>query len=390
MTTSRTLLLGALAMLLVAAKPYVQGRRTYEGGHIQSKSGVDIQKLLERPGVRWVVVQFHDNDSPKSVAQVPEWKKLVEDFRPHGLHVVVVTGLHRDFDRDQFRYIACEHPGWDADQFSCDEIGFVAGGLGVEERPAAFLWTWPGRILVQQGDVHQIRASLARDLRDHPNFVKRGSFAKVQMPTYDFSNPHEKALQESRDNLAKVTEPGSERLVEFARKWIGTPYEMYGASEHGIDDYNLVRDCYKEVYGIEVGATRREQLRTNPDVPVDLADVEATLRPGDLIGWVVHAGQIPRRVGVYLGNKMYLWVYMVAGARVSPLPEYTWESYWLVARRPLANPDNYPKGAAPVAAVTPNYVVGRGAAATIDPAAAAAIAPTRDETSKWDDEEDEW
>ncbi len=383
MKTSRTLLLGALATLLVAAKPYA-------GGHIRSKSGVDVEKLLKRPGVRWVVMNFHDNDSPKSRAQVPEWEKLVEEFKPHGLHVVVVTGLHPDFDRDQFRYIACEHPGWQPDQFACDEIGFVATGLGVDERPAAFLWTWPGRILVQQGDVHQIRAALESDLRRNPRFSKTAPFAKVEMPTYDFANPHAKALQMSIDNLAKVTEPGSERLVEFARKWIGTPYEMYGNTRHGIDDYNLVHDCYKTVYGIEVGKTRREQLRTNPEVPVDLADVEATLRPGDLIGWVVHAGQIPRRVGVYLGNRMYLWVYMVAGARVSPLPEYTWETYWLVARRPLAHAPNYPREAQ-AAVATPNYGVGNGASAAFDPAAAAAIAPARDdEASTWDTEEDEW
>lgn len=381
MKTPQTLLLGALAMFLAAAKPYA-------GGHIRSKSGVDVEKLLKRPGVRWVILQFHDNDSAKSRAEVPEWEKLAEEFRPQGLHTVVVTGLHPDFDRDEFRYIACEHPGWQPDQNACDEIGFVATGLGVTERPAAFLWTWPGRLIVQQGDVGTIRRALETDLARNPNWERRGAFAKVQMPTYDFGNPFEKAIQNSKDNLAKVTEPGSERLVEFAKKWLGTPYEMYGNSRHGIDDYNLVRHCYKEVYGIEVGATRREMARTNPEVPVDLADVEATLRPGDLILWVVHADKIPRRAGVYLGNKMYLWVYTVVGARVSPLPEYTWESYWLIARRPLAHAPNYPREVQAKVGATPNYVVGNGASSAFDPAA---LRPAvREEQPAFVDEEDNW
>lgn len=344
MTTSSIPLFVAMAVLTTAAQPY-------EGGAVRSKSGVDVEKLLKRRGVRYVVLAFQDT-SAKSRSQNDEWSALQRDYRAQGLHIVSITGLHPSFDRDEFRYITCEHPGWDADQFSCDEIGFVSAGLGVKERPTAFLWTWPGRLLVQQGDPRTVRAAIQSDLGRRPDVDKSTRFAGVQMPTYDYSNPREKARQQSLANLAKVTEPGSEPLIAYAKKWLGTPYQMYGDSEHGIDDYNLVYDLYKKVYGIEVGRTRRDQVGTNPEVPVDLADVQATLRPGDLIGWVVHAGKIPRRVGVYLGNGMYLRVYQVRGVTVDPLPNYTWETYWLVGRRPLAHAPNYERAPMPAPAAS--------------------------------------
>lgn len=321
--------------MLCAAKPQLPG------GSVGSPAGLDIQKLLDKPGVRFLAVTFLDSTDRLSRSQTPKWREVVRKRRKQGLYTVTVTPLHPQFDRNSARSPQCMHPGWQPDAFRCDAIGFIATGMGVEERPKAFLWEWPGRLLAQNIGPAEVDRLVAQRMRELPRISKGGRKAlrRPDMPRYYWGDPLAEALQQSRDALSKVSDPRGKPYLAFARKWIGVPYELGGKSQAGIDDYELVRLAFKEIHGIDVGVNRREQVHTHPEVPLDMANAEATLIPGDIIGWVVHANQIPRRVGVYLGNGYYLRVYMVKGVTVSKIPDYTWETYWLKASRPLASTD---------------------------------------------------
>ena len=103
----------------------------------------NIEKTLSRAGVRLVVVEFYATWCQPCMDAIPRWKKLHDKYRDQGLRLIVVNT--RDISG------VCVNPGWTPDDMVCDLDGFVADSLGASSLPSAFLWSWQGNLLTQQG-----------------------------------------------------------------------------------------------------------------------------------------------------------------------------------------------------------------------------------------------
>ena len=121
----------------------------------------DLRDWLQRPGVRAVAVEFYATWCRPCMRAVPRWKALHEKYRRSGLRLIVVNTQDPEG--------RCVNPGWNPDQMICDEEGDLAKAWGVGQRlPAAFVWSWQGRLLVRKGHVDQAARAVQRYLRQTP------------------------------------------------------------------------------------------------------------------------------------------------------------------------------------------------------------------------------
>jgi cell wall-associated NlpC family hydrolase len=89
--------------------------------------------------------------------------------------------------------------------------------------------------------------------------------------------------------------PGSgngQRVVELAKRHLGTPYVWGGTEPGGFDCSGLVQYAYRQA-GVELPRTSREQARAGQAV-ASLADA----RPGDLVAF----GSPVDHIGIYAGD----------------------------------------------------------------------------------------
>ena len=125
---------------------------------------LDVEKWLNRPGVRLLAVEFYATWCKPCMEAVPRWKKLHEKYRDKGLRLVVVAV--------QDPRGVCVNPGWDPDDVICDLDGSVSTALGVGEAlPSALLWSWRGRLLVQNAHVDEVEKKIEEELNTLPRVV---------------------------------------------------------------------------------------------------------------------------------------------------------------------------------------------------------------------------
>ena len=120
-----------------------------------AEEGLDIRSELQRPGVRLLAVEFYSTHCKPCMEAVPKWQALHDKYRDQGLRLVVVSVM------DEQR---CVNPGWRPDRAFCDEAGEIAGHMGVDALPAAFLWDWTGKLLVDRGQVEDVAHAIEREL----------------------------------------------------------------------------------------------------------------------------------------------------------------------------------------------------------------------------------
>lgn len=126
-----------------------------------SAASLDVQEWLSRPGVKLVAVEFYATWCAPCMAAVPKWRALHEKYKAQGLRLVVVATQDPDG--------GCSNPGWNPDEVVCDDEGLVAARFGAKDRlPAAFLWSWQGKLLVKQGHVEQAEAAIEQWLTSAP------------------------------------------------------------------------------------------------------------------------------------------------------------------------------------------------------------------------------
>lgn len=127
----------------------------------QAGAGLDVEKWLARPGVRLLAVEFYATWCKPCMQAVPRWKTLHDQYREQGLRLVVVAT--RD-PRGQ-----CVNPGWNPDDVICDVEGQLADAMRVGDAlPAAFLWSWRGKMLVRRGHVDEVEKAVKRELASLP------------------------------------------------------------------------------------------------------------------------------------------------------------------------------------------------------------------------------
>ena len=96
---------------------------------------------------------------------------------------------------------------------------------------------------------------------------------------------------EERQNLAKENQTSADKVVTYAKKYMGVPYLWGGVTPAGFDCSGFTSYVYREALGKEIGRTTWNQIASGKQVGLDQAKV------GDLI--IFYGGD---HVGIYLGN----------------------------------------------------------------------------------------
>lgn len=108
--------------------------------------------------------------------------------------------------------------------------------------------------------------------------------------------------------------------------WYGTPYDLGGTSAAGIDCSAFVQVLYRDVLGLPVPRTTKQQVQAGRVVSSDQAH-----QPGDLVFFRPQRKQ--RHVGVYLGDGEFAHASESQGVMISRLQEPYWDdAYWMTRR----------------------------------------------------------
>ena len=83
-------------------------------------------------------------------------------------------------------------------------------------------------------------------------------------------------------------------LIEFAKKFIGTPYIFGGTTPNGFDCSGFVQYVYKNALGINISRTTKTQIKDGKEVGRN------ELQPGDLVF------PTPDHVTLYIGNNQVI------------------------------------------------------------------------------------
>lgn len=99
------------------------------------------------------------------------------------------------------------------------------------------------------------------------------------------------------DHAVTVSPNQQKRLVNEARRWVGTPYRYGGATKHGADCSGFVMSLFDQVYGLKLPRSSWQQREYA--LPIDTRE----LRPGDLLFFATGSDKSRvSHVGVYIGS----------------------------------------------------------------------------------------
>jgi tetratricopeptide (TPR) repeat protein len=166
-------------------------------------SQLDVKTWLQRPGVKLLAVEFYATWCKPCMAAVPRWKALHEKYRDRGLRLVVVAT--RDPDG------SCTNPGWNPDDIVCDDEGELADRFDARALPAAFLWSWQGRLLVQKGHVEDVEQAIDRWLIEMPRVEVQADQKELEVLIRD-------RLQDQDKLTVIATEAERKQLAELVRR----------------------------------------------------------------------------------------------------------------------------------------------------------------------------
>ncbi len=104
-------------------------------------------------------------------------------------------------------------------------------------------------------------------------------------------------------------------LILAVDEWLGTRYRWGGCSKAGVDCSCLVRDIYRNVYGIDLNRTSWGMFYE------DLTPVPAeALREGDILAFKIRRNRISH-VGIYLKDGQFVHASRTDGVTISDLSD---------------------------------------------------------------------
>lgn len=129
----------------------------------------------------------------------------------------------------------------------------------------------------------------------------------------------------SDDAAASDAAATEQQLRASVDRWEGTPYALGGTDAQGIDCSAFVQMLYRDVLGVPLPRTTREQVDAGRTVSSDEA------QPGDLVFFRPQRKE--RHVGVYLGDDEFAHASTSQGVMVSQLDDTYWQDvYWMTRR----------------------------------------------------------
>lgn len=121
---------------------------------------------------------------------------------------------------------------------------------------------------------------------------------------------------------------GAGQLVEYAKKWIGVPYRYGGNNRSGIDCSGFTCVVYKEVTGICLPRSSREQSDFCKAVERN------RLKPGDLVFFTSSpGGNRINHVAIFIGDNSIIHSTTSRGVIISSLDEDYWRKRYFRAGR---------------------------------------------------------
>ena len=122
-----------------------------------------------------------------------------------------------------------------------------------------------------------------------------------------------------------LNEERREALKKHFTSWKGTRYRYGGLSRKGIDCSGFTLLTYKELFGMSLPRTVREQVKKGKKVQ------KTSLRPGDLVFF--KTGVFQKHVGIYLQNEQFMHASRSRGVMISRLDNIYWKKrYWHAKR----------------------------------------------------------
>ena len=139
----------------------------------------------------------------------------------------------------------------------------------------------------------------------------------------------EKNAETSRANSPRGREaaPVALQMVDFAKKYVGTPYRVGGATPKGFDCSGLTSFVYNN-FGYNLPHSSSAQTGYGVKVSKD------NLQPGDLLFFSYYGSKDIDHVGIYIGGGQFIHStkpgYTV---KISSLETYYYEANYITARR---------------------------------------------------------
>lgn len=125
-----------------------------------------------------------------------------------------------------------------------------------------------------------------------------------------------KTVEYDRPDLKGVEPKTGHKLVEEARKWLGTRYRYGGDSRKGTDCSGMTMQVYQKVTGIKIPRDSRSQQSFTKRIK------RTDLTPGDLVFFASKAGGSKvGHVGIYIGGGEFIHASSSRGVIISSLDE---------------------------------------------------------------------
>lgn len=166
-----------------------------------------------------------------------------------------------------------------------------------------------------------------------PAVINNNIAAKKTTITTDFSTAIEgssllqfKYAQLMKTEVESIT---NFNLYNFIEEWWGTRYRYGGATKAGVDCSAFTGALNREVFGLNIPRTARDQYAACEKVDKD------DLREGDLVFFNTRGGV--SHVGVYLGNNYFVHSSVHSGVTISSLDETYYSKKYISGGR-MAQP----------------------------------------------------
>ncbi len=134
-------------------------------------------------------------------------------------------------------------------------------------------------------------------------------------------------------NTAGIADPMARDLVSEANRWLGTPYNYGGETRAGTDCSGLVMSVYRDVTGVKIPRTTREQVRYCTNV------ARNNIRPGDLVFFA--SDKEVSHVGLYVGNGAMIHASSSRGVVVSDIDNGYWGDRYITGGRVDRAPESW-------------------------------------------------
>lgn len=106
-------------------------------------------------------------------------------------------------------------------------------------------------------------------------------------------------------------------LVTTVSDWLGTPYKYSGCDRNGTDCSCLVKNIYKQVYGIDLDRRSIEIFKSTSIIKKE------NLEEGDLLFFIT-SGKTVNHIGIYISASKFVHSSTTKGVMISDINEEFW------------------------------------------------------------------